>query len=390
MRTALKLRIALVALITVSACAAPSPRGAKEVEFATGEGPEDKITEAQLQDSIFRFANLFSAQVREGLRNIENSTDPKARYQALSQGLRYMSSALDIALGPSPEANLLDMITFIELSRSVWGSYWIPEVFHEAGIPMAQMFEQGSERVWRLASGVLNDQQKKQLAALIRRWRQENMDQIAVENVRLSEFSQESGARARQMEEEVGGLLSAVDAATVVGDRALLFSERALFYAQRAPFLLRLQAQLGTREAVTEGMLALRSSQRVLEQEPRLRRILQDMNATLASLNQLFSQAAQSPEITRLANQMVARLAEVLQQWNSMLSTPPSRESVSRLARLTETVDARVNQYLWKFFGLGVALILFAGLVSLGSRLAHHRLVERREEKRASRPRRAA
>jgi hypothetical protein len=372
-------------LLTVS-CSTPAPSGSKEVQFASGQTSEGKITEGQLQDSLFRFANRFSTQVHEGLGALESSPDANLRNQALLRRLIYNSSALDISLGPSPQANLLDMVAFIELSRNVWKDYWQPKVFKSQGTSMSKSFDEASQEIWNIAATVMNKTQMNQLASLIKRWSEKNPDQISVENVRFSEFSKEAGASAQVMKDEVGGLLASVQGATQVGDRALLFSERALFYAQRAPFLWRLQAQAGTREVLAEAMSTLASTQSILEQEPKIRSLLRELSDTFTSLSSSIAVASEHPGTLNAASNLLSKLAESLQQMNKTLTSPNYPQTLSQLAGVSGAIDATTNRFLKKLLGVGAALIVLFGLVSFLSRLAYFWVTSRMSKRRGLRP----
>lgn len=367
--------------LAVVGCSSPSSSGSKEVSFTPEQASGAKMTEAELQDSLFRYANSFSAEVHDGTKNIENSSDPNLRAQAFLRRLIYNSAALDIALGPSPQANLLDMVAFIELCRGVWNDYWMPHLFKGQGSAMSQKFKEASDEIWSLASKVMTPDQKDQLAKLIQRWREKNPDQTSVENVRFSQFSKEAGARAQEMQSEVGGLLAGIKGATVAGDRAVLLGERALFYAQRAPFLWRAQAQAGAREVLNEAMSTLASSQSLLDQQPRIHLLLKDVSDTFASLTRSLETADQHQNVIASASGVFVHLAEVLKEWNRTLSSPQYKASLSKISDLSDAIDRRTNRLLWKAFALGTGLILLFGLVTLGSRLAYLRLSRRIIEK---------
>ncbi len=197
--------VVVFSILLGAACSTPTPQQKKKVNIASGKNIEGKMTEGELQEQILRFMNHFSREVRDGLRDIESSSNSRLRDQALLRRLIYDSSALDICLGPSPQANLLDMVAFIELSQAAWNGYWVPKVFKAEGARMTQEFQSSSEQIWKIASEVLNEQQRRQLSELIRTWRKKNPDQIAVENVRFSDFSTERSARTEELQKGVRG-----------------------------------------------------------------------------------------------------------------------------------------------------------------------------------------
>jgi hypothetical protein len=248
-RSRQSLKAFLSLILVLSGCANLQHPGTSKTSFGgTQEGaPERRVSEAELQDDLLRFESQFNAKVQDADRALESSSDATIRYRAALNRLIYGTNSLGIATGPSPEANLLDMVTFIELSRDVLERHWIPKLFGPSGTELDHAFRQSAEQVWRIAGKVLGPQQKQVLQNTIHNWRKKHPDQVNVETVRLSAFSYETGFAADE-KKEIGGLFSSVQQATEAADSARLFAERALYYAERAPTLLRLQAKLGAHE----------------------------------------------------------------------------------------------------------------------------------------------
>lgn len=385
------IQIAIVTSFVMTACSTPPPRGSKSVNFVQNKDSKSKINETQLQDDLFRFGNRFSADIKDSLTASENSPNAKIRHQALLRRLTYNSGALDIILGPSPEANLLDMVVFVELSKNVWSDFWKPQVFKELGAPMERSFVDASQEIWSIASKVLNDGQKAHLANLIRKWRELNPKNINIENVRFSEFSNEVGARSAEMESEIGGVGAAIQGATSVGDQALLLSERALFFAQRAPFLWRLHARAALLDAVGDSTDLLRSSESFLQQEPQMRALLGELNQTLSAATQLMALVSEHPDAMTNASGALKRLTDVLRELNQASRSNGVR---SQLAGVSASIDTGADRFLWKVFVLGCALIVFMAAALLGSRFVwwwmQGQLESRRGRKEESKGHRAA
>jgi hypothetical protein len=148
------------------------------------------------------------------------------------------------------EANLLDMVVFIELHRLVYKKYWLPEVFGPLGQPMVEVFDRASKDIWALASTVLDETQKERLASVISRWREAHPNQVYVDMVRLSQFSYAAGDEALRRDAE--GLLAQVGHAAAATDELRMLGERFLYYAQRAPFIMRAQASVATSEVIDQ------------------------------------------------------------------------------------------------------------------------------------------
>ena len=85
----------------------------------------------ELQEALQRFTTQFADRITQAMEALERSSPAGVRDEALRKNLLYVSSALEIATGPDPEVNLLDMIVFIHLSRAALEKHWIPVLYHQ-------------------------------------------------------------------------------------------------------------------------------------------------------------------------------------------------------------------------------------------------------------------
>ena len=121
------------------------------------------VTQEVLQADLLRFESQFSAGVEDASRALESSPNMDVRYIAMRNRLNYSSNSLEIATGPSPETDLLDMVTLVELSKDAVERYWIPKVFGAKGKALDQQFLQSEEQIWKLVDRVLNSEQQQAL-----------------------------------------------------------------------------------------------------------------------------------------------------------------------------------------------------------------------------------
>jgi hypothetical protein len=177
---------------------------------------------------------------------------------ALHQALLYASSSLDIATGPYPEVNLLDMLVFLHLSGAVFDTYWAPHVFREHGGDAARVFHESEEVLSRIADHSLDESARAGLTRVLDAWLAERPSTIAVEWVRFDDFAENAGAAAAQRMEGAAGVLSSVRTATRTADEALVAAERAMFLVHRLPFLFRMQVRLAVRESLADALRILR------------------------------------------------------------------------------------------------------------------------------------
>ncbi len=226
---------------TLSFSAEPEAEVASIPEEAQ-EGPGG-ITRAQLRHEVMRFSRSFLAQVNQAADAIEkHSLTPQARLAAHQGKLMYGASSLDIAIGPNPEVNLLDMVVFVTLARIVVEEYWVPQVFGAAGQDLLEVFRRFEADIWAIAAKVLTPEQQQDLRNLIQEWRKRHPDQRYVAAVRFGDFSEHIGKSTLADAQRSGGLFG-VKGVTHSVDEIRLLSERLLFYAQLMPFLVRWQAE---------------------------------------------------------------------------------------------------------------------------------------------------
>lgn len=374
-------------LLVLSNCAVPQRDVSQPTSFAEDgkDGAKGLITQAELQDDLLRFESQFNARIEGASQALEASKKPKLRYRAALNRLIYGSNSLGIALGPSPESNLLDMVTFIELSHLVLKEHWIPNMFGADGQPLDQAFAESEQQIWQIAGKVLSAEQRDVLQSVISEWRKKHPEQINVETVRLSAFSTEAGAKAADLEQNVGGLFASVQQSTQAVDSARLFAERALYYAERAPFLFRLQARLGVKEILNDAGLSLAQFSVPLAHERTLRNLmdelqqtllitrstLNDANLTVKSVSALMNQISESPATADSVNATITQLTTLLKEWNRLLSSSASQKGISQMAGIASQVDEQGNRFLKRLAWLGTGLIAFFWVMYVLSRLAY-------------------
>ena len=210
-------------------------------------------TQGQVREDVVRFAQSFFAILSQAFDSIQRSTkSPEMRLRVQQPKVAYCNALVDIALGPQPEANLLDMVVLVTLLHAVVKDYWVPQVYGASGEPLLAATEHGEKEIWSIASELLSPGQQQALAALIAQWRANHPKQVYVAEVRLGTFAKEFGSTAVAPLEHTSRFLPEVAEATRSIDEFRLLSERLLLYMQQAPALFVMQAQLGEYELAAE------------------------------------------------------------------------------------------------------------------------------------------
>lgn len=211
----------------------------------------------ELQEELERFTTRFSDRVTQATARLERSERRDVRDEALRKNLRYVSSAMEIATGLAPEINLLDMIAFVHLSRTVLDRHWVPELYGAEGAELSEAFASSERELADIGARALSAGQRDQVIGLADSWLEANPGLTRVEGVRLADFSAEAGSAAASRAGRARGLLASVKTATRTANQAMVLSERGLFLVHRLPFLWRLQVRLATREILNTALVQL-------------------------------------------------------------------------------------------------------------------------------------
>ena len=308
---------------------------------------DGKLNQILLQEQLQRFAGVFADRMIQAAEPLASWTGPKlVRVRAMRQALLYDSAVLDIATGRFPEANLLDMLAFLALTRAVLDEYWIPEVFGQAGRPLGEAFARSEKDLEHVAENLLTREQLAEVKVLVQDWRRENPGQRRVESVRLFSFAETAGRLADERDARAHGLLSSITSATQSADQAVLLAERTLFLAQRMPFLIRLQARISAQEIVDEGLAAFTQSdaplQKATDLATRAAQALGDARALVEVLGPVFQPGeGEALPVERL----LARTSQVLDDSHKVLRELDGVErALSSADRVTDRSTTLVKE----------------------------------------------
>jgi hypothetical protein len=371
-------------------CSTPSTSRGEKVEFypvlesEQGGISGEKLSRAELEDAILRFEGRFISQISDAFHPLGLSSSNAIRRQAMRTKLNYSAYSLAISLGAIPEQNLLDMIVFIDLIRDVFRDHWLPHVFKDEGKPVLAALEKASINLEKLASHYLSPAQIAEVKGMVDAWHHQNPNIIAVETVRLSDFSAKAGARATQIKNQISGLLAPVKGATVAADLALTLGERGLFYAQRAPFLIRMQSTAAVQDILNEvesTLDLLPLSPDDLKQIHTLlaesKEILSESQITLESLQPVVSELRQlmellskNPRILEISGKLMENLLEALRESNQMIKSG-ALSNVNQIGGVANRIKTEIRGFLLDLLLIGALLILFTGIVYVLAKLTY-------------------
>ena len=289
--------------------------------YAQDKG-KPRITREELRHEIMRFASQSAERVDDAYFKLEEHFQtPKARRAALENGAAYVQSSLDIAIGPDPEVNLLDMVVLVTLTRIVVEEYWVPQVFGDEAKILVEVFRRKEADIWSIAGRVLTPQQQKELRFLIKKWRKRNPDQVFVEAARFGDFAGIVGESELAKAQQGGGFLG-IKGATREVSEARLLAERAMFYAQRVPWIAR---------SMTRLMLF------DVAQTPEIKQVISDTATLAKAMNQTAKMTEELPEL--IAEQRTTTIAEV-----SKVVAEQRTATIAEVSKMLEQVTGQIEK----------------------------------------------
>jgi len=224
----------------------------------TGKPNKDVVDPVEVQQTLLRFADDFSAGMIVCVDNLQRGTNALDRAEVLQWKIALGTETCSIASGPNAVANLLDMTVFVTVTRAAMEEHWMPEVFGESARPMLESCRNAETNIWRLAGKVLKPEQQVELRAAIAAWRQQNPLPESVLAARAVDFASQVAQANKTDAPKSDSVFSLLQVDPLAGlDPAVreiaqtrLFAERALYVTQKMPTLLRWQMELLSVNAV--------------------------------------------------------------------------------------------------------------------------------------------
>jgi hypothetical protein len=212
------------------------------------------MDEHELSQELQRFTTRFTDRVAQAAEVLEHSPSRRVRDEALRKTLGYMSSAIEIATGPHSEIDLLDMLVFVHLCRTVLDKHWIPMLYGEQGRELSETFAKSEAEIVDIADRALGPSRREHVASMVDSWLTDNPTQVRVEGIRLADFASGAARATADRMLEAKGILSSARMATQAANEAMLLAERAAFLLHRMPSVWRFQARLATREILGDSI----------------------------------------------------------------------------------------------------------------------------------------
>jgi hypothetical protein len=325
---------------------APQQMVSAVVPTSSSKQPDPLQVQLQVQRFVEDFAMGTAQALDEYARRVD--TEP-ARVQALKLKLAAVSAVTDIASGPNPNANLLDVVSVVTLNRMAIEDYWMKTANGPAFQPWLEISRVQETNVWELAAGALKPAQLDELHKAINQWRARNPLAISGFFARPREL----GPMFKTAEEKSADLNSVfglvgldptagLDPAVREVTRTRLFAERAMATLQLMPYLLRWQMellsyQLADQSAVKQALANVdqfsKSTAVFAKTAEQLPKLVNDQRE--AAIQQLFAGVA-----TERSN-LVASMATGEKQLRELL--PQVRQTVEAADGMATSLDAAIK-----------------------------------------------
>jgi hypothetical protein len=241
-------RLALAAgPLALASCSALSS-GVGSITGSTQKKEQaEKVT--QVQAEVMAFADVYVGQVLDGTSKLR-APGAEAQVQLLGFQARQASAAYEIASGPNPLANLVDMAILVTLTRTVVQSHWNPETFHEEGKPLLASLSRLEAKVWSMAAEAMDEEQIAQLHVFIATWVAQNPTVRDVSSVRIADLAAAGSSGMAGLGTPTDVLKSfgldpfgGLDPAVAEVQQSRVLAERAFYFAKRWPRLLELETR---------------------------------------------------------------------------------------------------------------------------------------------------
>lgn len=332
--------IAPIVLFILQGC------GAMQRLTAPRHDPQLAIIRAE----VINFADLFFDKVADATYKVSDlAGTPLARVDATLWRIHYCTNAIQIATGPNPKANLIDIVTMVSLGRMAMEGNAPELVLGSHTQILRNTFRRMEQQGWEIARRYLTQEQLSELRKYIRTCHEKYPKSILVGGVRLAEYAHirsKSGKKRGVGPELIGVLIfdpfSGLDPAVREVEALRDFADRSMFQLERFPVIMRWQMEM--------------LYSRIL-QEPESHGLFEDISRFSESTERFSQAVAMLPDhLTKERREFFRDLDAEMTRITILLS---------QLEQTATHVRKEGDAIVTKLFRTGVLLIVvfFAGLV---------------------------
>jgi hypothetical protein len=286
----------LLLLTLVSSCGLLRAPG-KAVKAITPGTRPPATDPATTETMVQQMADEYILRTGQALDEYERirGTSPETAVMVLQWKGVVLAYAMRIASGNNPYANLVDMVTLIDLNRAALEDYWIHTTNGPAFQPWLEASKILETNAWKAAGTVFSRAQVDQLRKTLDEYRRTHPNAEYPLFARPLDFSSALKATTARNESE-SSLLGWVGLDPSMGldptlqevTRTRLFAERAMFTFQRMPTLMRLHMELLTMNVLHQPELqqTFTNTTRLTESVDRISRTAAELPSQVSTLMQ--------------------------------------------------------------------------------------------------------
>ena len=347
---ATRLNVALAA----TACAAGLLGGCTALSDITGKitgetarYEQRKQEESLLQRRVMRYADGYADSIAQITTTLELSDRDPAMLSTMGR-LRVVqvTSAVQIAAGPSARINALDMVVLSTLTRATLGRYLQARLGGEATSALATLSSQESQ-AWQLVDFLTERQREELRDALARRQADPTTTLESVTFDRFTDFINEP--EVGRTASSSGSLFALVGLDPLAGlspavreiEQSRMLAERALYYLERVPILMGIQVR-----ALATGLLTMPEPKEVIAAADRASRAAESLSRTAAIMPETLSREREAA-ITQVFDAMRSDLAMASELLAGLKATFDSAkltsDSLTTTVNSVDEVMARLN-----------------------------------------------
>ena len=305
----MRTKICLVMLCALASGCSSTPRSEASKLPADQVGrPTLTGAEAQsLQSSVMALADTSMQRIASEINLSRAATTPEQRRDEMSTRLALSSSIVAIAMQPDAVDALADLLTFTTLTADAQRNAAMGKEAASYEARLLRALEQNDAEAWQVAERWVNEPTRIAFRERILSYQGSRRSAAEVAFVRLADVKRAGSTSV----ESDSGLFDSLHAATQQMDQTRMLAERSLFLAQRMPFLMRLQA-----EVYTGNALATKEAQQTQAQLEQISVIMEQVSTLLAGMAQQIAherQAALADLFGHIETERTASLEQVEQ-----------------------------------------------------------------------------
>jgi hypothetical protein len=376
-----KKKICLIMLCALATGCSSTPRSAASKLPADQVG-RPTVTGAQaqsLQSAVMALADTSMQRIASEVSLARKAATPEARRDEMATRLTLSSSIVAIAMQPDAVDALADLLTFTTLTADAQRVAALGKGADSYEARLLRALEQNDVDAWHVAERWVNEPTRIAFREHILSWKGSRNSAAEVAFVRLADVKR---AGSTSIESD-SGLFDSLHAATQQFDQTRMLAERSLFLAQRIPFLMRLQAELYTSNA-----LATKEAQQTQAQLEQMSSIMETVSKLLggmaqqvanerqATLDDLFGhvQAERKASLEQVEQIVTSERKATIEQATAAIEA--QRKGILKdLLQISDSATHTGGAWIARVLIIGGVLILMLLAGLLGTMLLYRRLV---------------